>query len=354
MPVFNYAKKEVNVKVVYYGPGLSGKTTNLQQIHEGIKPEFKGKLVSLATQTDRTLFFDFMPLELGSLGGYKIRLHLYTVPGQVHYNATRKLVLKGVDGVVFVADSQCAMGDANVESFLNLEKNFQSYGKTLKDLPHVIQANKRDLEEIFPMEEIGALLNHYGAPLTEAVASEGTGVLETLTEIVRMVMKDLRDQFRSQAEERTAVSDTATAPPPEPASPSAEASSFAKATEDKTEDRPAPETESETVSETHSLPPLGEEAAGPLSAPLDGQEEDPTLVPLDFPDVPHEDEKILLDDEVSATTDEPSPQVSETAHDQYDPTAGSVDLFAETDDDPGPEEPAPKKKGLFDRFKKKK
>jgi len=195
MPVFNYPKKEVNVKVVYYGPGLSGKTTNLQMIHDSIKPEFKGKLVSLATQTDRTLFFDFMPLDLGSLGGYKIRLHLYTVPGQVHYNATRKLVLKGVDGVVFVADSQKAMVDANLESILNLEKNLQSYGKSLMELPHVIQANKRDLEDVMSMEEIDATLNQHGAVMTEAVASSGDGVTQTLTEIVRIVMRGLREHF---------------------------------------------------------------------------------------------------------------------------------------------------------------
>jgi signal recognition particle receptor subunit beta len=193
MPVFNYAKKEVNIKIVYYGPGLSGKTTNLQAIHDGIKPDFKGKLVSLATQTDRTLFFDFMPLELGSLGGFRIRLHLYTVPGQVHYNATRKLVLKGVDGVVFVADSQKAMKDANIESFMNLQNNLQSYGKTLKDTPHIIQANKRDLNDIIPMEELSSLVNKYSVTLTEAVASEGEGVLETLTEIVRIVLKNLKE-----------------------------------------------------------------------------------------------------------------------------------------------------------------
>lgn len=213
MPVFNYPKKEVNVKVVYYGPGLSGKTTNLQKIHEGIKPEFRGKLISLATQTDRTLFFDFMPMELGSLGGYKIRLHLYTVPGQVHYNATRKLVLKGVDGVVFVADSQMAMSDANVESVLNLEKNLQSYGKSLAELPHVIQANKRDIGEVISMEEIESQLNHYGAVLTEAVASESKGVLETLTEIVRLVMSELRDQFASGSQE---IPVSATRPAHEP------------------------------------------------------------------------------------------------------------------------------------------
>jgi signal recognition particle receptor subunit beta len=195
MPVFNYAGKEVNVKVVYYGPGLSGKTTNIQYIHDNIKPELKGKLVSLATQTDRTLFFDFLPMELGSLGGYKIRLHLYTVPGQVHYNATRKLVLQGVDGIVFVADSQKTMKDANIESFRNLTSNLESYGKNLQDLPHVIQGNKRDLDDLLTMQEINSHLNSHRAPLFEAVAPEGTGVLETLREILRLVMRKLKDKF---------------------------------------------------------------------------------------------------------------------------------------------------------------
>jgi signal recognition particle receptor subunit beta len=251
MPVFNYPKKELNVKVVYYGPGLSGKTTNLQKIHDGIKPDYRGKLVSLATQTDRTLFFDFMPLELGSLGGYKVRLHLYTVPGQVHYNATRKLVLKGVDGVVLVADSQKAMTDANIESVLNLEKNLQSYGKSLLEIPHVIQANKRDLEEVIPIEEIDSLLNHHGAIVTEAVASEGTGVMETLTEIVRMVMRGMRDQFAAESEEGTEPGKQEPAPDQveEPESPSAEASNVAQgAMADKSVDRPEPEPEAKLES----------------------------------------------------------------------------------------------------------
>lgn len=195
MPVFNYPGKEVNIKIVYYGPGLSGKTTNIQYIHENIRPDVKGKLVSLATQTDRTLFFDFLPMELGTLGGYKIRLHLYTVPGQVHYNATRKLVLKGVDGVVLVVDSQKAMKEANLESLDNLEKNLRSYGKELKTLPHIIQGNKRDLDELLSIEELNSQLNRYDAPFMEAVASNGDGVLESLREILKLVMRSLKDQF---------------------------------------------------------------------------------------------------------------------------------------------------------------
>jgi len=199
MPVIDFHKKEINFKIVYYGPGLSGKTTNIEQIHKQTKPKFKGKLISLATQTDRTLFFDFLPMELGEMGGYKIRLHLYTVPGQVHYNATRKLVLKGVDGIVFVADSQSTMKDANIESLLNLERNLRSYGKNLKDLPHLIQGNKRDLDGLTPMEDLRSILNRYNAPMVEAVATEGPGVLDTLREVVKMVMKASRTQLPDDA-----------------------------------------------------------------------------------------------------------------------------------------------------------
>jgi len=199
MPVIDFHKKVVNFKIVYYGPGLSGKTTNIQYIHEQIKPELKGKLVSLATQTDRTLFFDFLPMDLGEMSGYKIRLHLYTVPGQVHYNATRKLVLKGVDGVVFVADSQSSMKDANIESFLNLEKNLHSYGKSLEDIPHLIQGNKRDLDDLTPMADLESILNRYGAPVVEAVATDGPGVLDTLREVVKIVIKAAKDQLTDDA-----------------------------------------------------------------------------------------------------------------------------------------------------------
>ncbi len=199
MPVIDIHQKVVNFKIVYYGPGLSGKTTNIQYIHKQIKPKFKGNLVSLATQTDRTLFFDFLPMELGEMSGYKIRLHLYTVPGQVHYNATRKLVLKGVDGIVFVADSQSTMKDANIESLLNLEKNLQSYGKNLKDIPHLIQGNKRDLDDLTPMADLKSILNRYGAPVVEAVATDGPGVLDTLREVVKIVITAAKDQLPDDA-----------------------------------------------------------------------------------------------------------------------------------------------------------
>jgi len=194
MALLNYSNREVNAKIVYYGPGLSGKTTNIDCIYKKLKPEQKGKLVSLATQTDRTLFFDFLPIELGEVKGFKTRFHLYTVPGQVFYNATRKMVLKGADGVVFVADSQRQMMDANIESLKNLEENLIAYGKTLETIPHVIQFNKRDLSNAVPLEEIYKKLNRFNAPFFEAVAVEGKGVMETLSAAAKMVLRNLREQ----------------------------------------------------------------------------------------------------------------------------------------------------------------
>lgn len=194
MALLNYSSREVNAKIVYYGPGLSGKTTNIDYIYKKLMPEQKGKLVSLATQTDRTLFFDFLPIELGEVKGFKTRFHLYTVPGQVFYNATRKMVLKGADGVVFVADSQRQMMDANIESLKNLEENLKAYGMTLEKIPHVIQFNKRDLSNAVPLEEIYKKLNRYNAPFFEAVATEGKGVMETLSAAAKIVLRNLREK----------------------------------------------------------------------------------------------------------------------------------------------------------------
>lgn len=201
MPVFNYAKKEVNLKIVYYGPGLSGKTTNLQAIHDGIKPDFKGKLVSLATQTDRTLFFDFMPLELGTLGGFRVRLHLYTVPGQVHYNATRKLVLKGVDGIIFVADSLEVRREKNMLSLKDLQQNLKDYGMSIFKIPMILQYNKRDLEEqgipIMPLEKMERELNsQLKVPSFPASAISGDGVGKSLTEGLKRTLKHLQKELQ--------------------------------------------------------------------------------------------------------------------------------------------------------------
>lgn len=192
MTFINYASREINCKIVYYGPGLCGKTTNLQHIYDSTAQEAKGKLISLATETDRTLFFDFMPLELGTVRGFKTRFHLYTVPGQVYYDASRKLILKGVDGVVFVADSQEERMDANIESLYNLEENLQSQGYDLMKIPYVLQLNKRDLPNVIPMEDLTYELRKKDEPVFEAVASTGAGVFDTLKGVAKQVLTELR------------------------------------------------------------------------------------------------------------------------------------------------------------------
>ncbi len=192
MALVNHTTREINAKIVYYGPGLCGKTTNIHLIYHRIAPGQRGKLISLATETDRTLFFDFLPVELGTIKNYKVRFHLYTVPGQVFYNATRKLVLKGADGVIFVADSQRAMLDANVESMANLRDNFADQGVNLNDFPVVIQYNKRDLPDLMSVEELNAALNPRDVPHYEAVAMTGEGVLKTFTAISKLVLQDMQ------------------------------------------------------------------------------------------------------------------------------------------------------------------
>jgi len=192
MTFINLMAREINCKIVYYGPGLCGKTTNLELIYNRTKPDAKGKMVSLATETDRTLFFDFLPIELGEIRGFKTRFHLYTVPGQVFYDASRKLILKGVDGCVFVADSQIARADANEESLENLKENLAEYGMNLDEIPYVIQYNKRDLPAIMEVDELRSLLNPDGVPDFEAVASEGRGVFETLKAVARLVFMELK------------------------------------------------------------------------------------------------------------------------------------------------------------------
>ncbi|HWQ35744.1 MAG TPA: GTPase domain-containing protein [Blastocatellia bacterium] len=192
MTFINYASREINCKIVYYGPGLGGKTTNLQYIYDSTAQQQKGKLISLATETDRTLFFDFLPLELGTVRGFKARFHLYTVPGQVFYDASRKLILKGVDGVVFVADSQRERMDANIESLSNLEENLRAQGYDLMKIPYVLQLNKRDLPNILTVDELRSELIRKDEPLIEAVAPKGVGVFETLKLVAKQVLTDLR------------------------------------------------------------------------------------------------------------------------------------------------------------------
>jgi mutual gliding-motility protein MglA len=192
MPFINHMAREINCKLVYYGPGLCGKTTNLQYIFEKSTPESKGKMISLATETERTLFFDFLPLSLGEIRGFKTRFHLYTVPGQVFYDASRKLILKGADGVVFVADSQEARADANLESLENLRDNLREHHLDLDTVPYVIQYNKRDLATAMPLEEMRQMLNPAGAPEHEAVAYRGVGVFDTLKSVARQLISRLR------------------------------------------------------------------------------------------------------------------------------------------------------------------
>jgi signal recognition particle receptor subunit beta len=192
MSFINYLSREINCKIVYYGPGLCGKTTNLQYIYNRTNPEAKGKMISLATETERTLFFDFLPLEIGEIRGFKTRFHLYTVPGQVFYDASRKLILKGVDGVVFVADSQMLRSEANIESMENLRTNLAEQGYNLDTLPYVIQYNKRDMPAVSPVEELRSLLNPAGVPDFSAVATTGEGVFETLKSVAKLVLTELK------------------------------------------------------------------------------------------------------------------------------------------------------------------
>ncbi len=192
MSLINYSSREINCKIVYYGPGLGGKTTNIQYVYDKLAPDTKGKLVTLATEMDRTLFFDFLPLELGEVKGFKTRFHLYTVPGQVYYNASRKLILRGVDGVVFVGDSQDSRFEANIESLYNLHENLTEYDLELEKLPFVVQWNKRDVPGAVPVAELNEELNPEGYDHFEAVATVGTGVFDTLKCVAKKVLRELQ------------------------------------------------------------------------------------------------------------------------------------------------------------------
>jgi len=190
--LINYSSREINCKVVYYGPGLGGKTTNIQYIYEKLAPETKGKLVTLATEMDRTLFFDFLPLELGEVKGFKTRFHLYTVPGQVYYNASRKLILRGVDGIVFVGDSSESRFDANIEALYNLHENLKEYDMNIDEIPFVMQWNKRDAADAIPIAELNEELNPEGFDNFEAVAINGDGVFDTLKCVANQVLRQLQ------------------------------------------------------------------------------------------------------------------------------------------------------------------
>jgi len=218
MALLNHAKKELSAKIVYYGPGLSGKTTNLEWIHRKLAPDKRGKLISLETKTDRTLFFDFLPVQIGEISGFRTRFNVYTVPGQIFYNETRRMVLKGVDGIVFVADSQKEMANENLENLKNLAENLRSIGKELSKIPLVIQFNKRDLPNILSVEEMNRLLNAPGLPFFEAVAVKGEGVLTTLTRITRVVADHLKQTLFSSPLDGASDAPPDSAPMPEPRS----------------------------------------------------------------------------------------------------------------------------------------
>lgn len=204
MVQFNLALREINCKVVYFGPGLSGKTTNLEVVHQKAPEESKGVLSSIATESDRTLFFDFMPLNLGMVGGMKTKFQLYTVPGQVYYNSTRKLVLRGADGVVFIADSNPEKMTENLESLQNLEDCLKEQGRALKDMPHVIQFNKRDLPNALTPDQMSKALNRYGMPCFEAVAARGEGVIETFKGLSVLVLQKVKSMAAERGPERPA------------------------------------------------------------------------------------------------------------------------------------------------------
>ena len=192
MSFINYSSREINCKIVYYGPGLCGKTTNLQYIYHRTNPGARGKMISLATETERTLFFDFLPLALGEIRGLKTRFHLYTTPGQVFYDASRKLILKGVDGVVFVVDSQLPRLEANLESFDNLVENLEEQGYRLDELPLVVQYNKQDLKNLMALQELKSLFNTRQVPDFSACATEGEGVFDTFKSVAKQVLYELR------------------------------------------------------------------------------------------------------------------------------------------------------------------
>jgi len=191
LSVINYSSREITFKIVYYGTGLGGKTTNLKVIYNKISPETRGKMISLATEMDRTLFFDFLPMDIGSVKGFKTKFQLYTVPGQIYYNASRKLILKGVDGIVFVADSQIERFEDNIESVDNLLENLAEHNLKIEDIPFVMQYNKRDLPNISSIEDLQNAINPWNIPYFEAVATQGIGVFETLKSVSKMILQRL-------------------------------------------------------------------------------------------------------------------------------------------------------------------
>jgi hypothetical protein len=260
MVQINFALKEVNCKVVFYGPGMSGKTTNLEIVHQKAPEENKGELTSISTDGDRTLFFDFMPLDLGNVAGMRTKFQLYTVPGQVYYNSTRKLVLQGVDGVIFVADSDPDKVDENIESYANLIENLTEYGKDIRELPHVIQYNKRDLPNALSVAELDKSMNKFGVPTFEAVAYTGEGVFPTLKTLAAMVLESIEKVDGRNPRKPAGRKPAPPAPPARPAAPRAAAPVPAPAP------APAAAAPGQRVAAQRSAPVVRRAAAAPRPA----------------------------------------------------------------------------------------
>ena len=291
MVLFNYATRELTAKIVYYGPGLCGKTTNLEFIHKSLPEKTRGKMLSLATQTDRTLFFDFLPIDLGSVKGLKTRVQLYTVPGQVFYDATRKLVLKGADGVVFVADSQREMLASNVESWENLRQNLTENGLDINTIPMIMQFNKRDLPNVMPVKDINQKLNEVGAPYFEAVAITGKGVQETLRGIAKIVLESLSQKYTKEGKEAK-----------EPASQAKPAAAqLAEDAEELVEDLPGPAAAVEQIEEFEELEELHEIKPAPAESSAKPKKGTEKTMEVKKSDLPAEDV------EVPSTSGEPGP-----------------------------------------------
>jgi hypothetical protein len=345
MVFFNWATMQMAAKIVYYGPGLCGKTSNLSYIYAKTAPSSRGEMVSLETESDRTLFFDLLPIEVGTIGGFKTRLQLYTVPGQVFYNTTRKLVLKGVDGLVFVADSQRPMRDANVESFGSLRENLKELGLELAELPVVLQYNKRDLANILSLEELNTDLNPSGSfPTFEASAVNGEGVITTLKEITKLTLKKLRARMNApEAGPRVGA-----APPspagrgvraPQPA-PSISARSLARAAEEGVAvaprvAEPVPPGPAAVAAPTGAAPvrnpAVGEIAAPrpqPAAAPSGGRVP-PAREPIRAPTPPAaaDDDPIEVAVDDGMTKDTPTPPPVKRVH-----VSSHMDILGELDE----------------------
>jgi signal recognition particle receptor subunit beta len=283
MVVVSYSGKEINAKLVYYGPGLSGKTTNLEYIYQSVPTNNRGKMVSMKTRTERTLFFDFLPVDLGEMGGFKTRFLLYTVPGQVYYNATRKLVLRGVDAIIFVADSARGKMDENVESLQNLQDNLKEYGLNVEEFPLVLQYNKRDVDDPYTVEELESALNPRGLPYFEAVATTGQGVFETFRGISQVLLQKLSKEVRLG---ETRATDSKPTPRPAPAAavkptapPSIPTSSAPRPP------APAMSVPAAPRAEEPSPPPLVEERLAAASEPI-RCEDPPPPEPIQEPVAP--------------------------------------------------------------------